>query len=173
MPVYRGRGREAGTGLGALVNAVLPPRRWPLPQIDNPKFRRAAHAANGQVPLNRIVMVAEQGYFAAAEGDGGVMLDVQEVGAAQMCVAVRLSRPEPPGVDLNLYRGVLWGCGIEVEPAMDVLEVPPDIGDHHVADTEFSGCVSRFEGPACQWIHLRSLILTSSSPSSIRVIEGW
>ena len=78
------------------------------------------------------------------------MLDVEEIGAAQMCVAVRLSRPEPPGVDLDLNRGVLRTGGIEMEPSMDVLEVPPDIGNHHMAHTEFGSGVPRFEEPSCQ-----------------------
>src|SRR5439155_21987571 len=84
VPVYRGRGREAGARLGALVHPALPPRRLPLAEIGNAKLRGAAYAAYGQVPFDRVVMVAKQLYFAAAEGDGGVVLDVEEIGAAQM-----------------------------------------------------------------------------------------
>src|SRR6266576_3364230 len=65
-------------------------------------------------------------------------------------LSTRLSRPEPPGVDLDLNRGVLRTGGIEMEPSMDVLEVPPDIGNHHMAHTEFGSGVPRFEEPSCQ-----------------------
>jgi hypothetical protein len=60
-------------------------------------------------------MVAEQAHFAAAEGDRAVVLNVEEISAAQMCVAVRLSCPQPAGVDLDLHRGALRVCGIEAE----------------------------------------------------------
>ncbi len=95
-------------------------------------------------------MVAEQLPFAAAKSDGGVVLDVEEVGAAQMCVAIRLPRPEATGIDVDLDGRVLRSCGIEVEPAMDVFEVPADVSDHHVAYAEFGGRVSRFEEPSRQ-----------------------
>ena len=95
-------------------------------------------------------MVAEQAHFAAAECDRAVVLDVEEISAAQMCVAVRLSRPQPAGLDLDLRRGALRVCGIEVELTVDVFEVPADVRDHHVAHTEFGGSVPSFEEPTRQ-----------------------
>ena len=49
-----------------------------------------------------------------------------------------------------IFSGTLRTCGIEVEPAMHVFEVPADVSDHHVARTEFRGGVPRFEEPLCQ-----------------------
>lgn len=92
-------------------------------------------------------MVAEQAHFAAAEGDGAVVLDVEEIGAAKMCVAIRLPGPKAGRVDLDFNGGVLRVCGIEIEAAMDVFEVPADVGDHHVAHAELRRGVPRFEEP--------------------------
>ena len=148
--VYRSRGYEACAGFGALIDAILPPRRLPLTQIDNPKFAGAAYAANGQISLDRVIVIAEQFHFAAAQPDAGMMFNVEEIGAAQMCVAIRLASPQCAGVDFDFNRGGLWPCGIEVEPAMDVFEVAADVGDHHVAYTEFRGRMSGFEVPLRQ-----------------------
>src|SRR5215469_3307389 len=128
--------------LGALIDAILPPRRLPLTQIASPKFAGAAYAANGQISLDRVIVIAEQFHFAAAKPDAGMMLNVEEISPAQVCVAIWLARPQCAGVDLEFNRGGLWPCGIEVEPAMDVFEVPANVGDHHVAYSEFRGCMS-------------------------------
>jgi len=148
--VDRSRGYEACAGFGALIDAILPPRRLPLTQIDNAKFAGAAYAANGQISLDRVIVIAEQFHFAAAKPDAGMMFNVEEIGAAQMCVAIRLARPQCAGVDFDFNRGGLRPCGIEVEPAMDVFEVPADVGDHHVVYTEFRGRMSGFEEPLRQ-----------------------
>ena len=95
-------------------------------------------------------MLAAQFDFAATKGDGRVMFNVKEVGAAEMRVAVRFARPQAASVDLDRDRGVLRACRIESEPAMDVLEVPADVCDHHVARREFRGCMPGFEEPLCQ-----------------------
>src|SRR5207248_11726625 len=76
-------------------------------------------------------------------------------------VAIRLSRPQPAGVNLDLNRGALRVCGIEVELTVDVFEVPADIRNHHVARAEFCGRMSRFEEPSRQ-----------GSPRSFWVILG-
>ena len=116
----------------------------------NAKFAGASHAADGQIPKDRVIVVAEQAHFAAAEADRAVVLDVEEISAAQMCVPVRLSCPQPAGVDLDLHRGPLRIFGIEVELTVDVFEVPADVRDHHVAHTEFGGSVPSFEEPTRQ-----------------------
>jgi hypothetical protein len=95
-------------------------------------------------------VVAEQADFAAAEGDGLEVLNVEEISAAQMCVAIGLPCPQPAGVDLDLNRGSLRVCGIEVELTADVFEVPTDVGNHHVAHTEFGGRMPSFEEPTRQ-----------------------
>ena len=46
-------------------------------------------------------MVAELVYFAAAEGDGGKMLNIEEVGAAQMRVAIRVPCSERAGINFD------------------------------------------------------------------------
>src|SRR5215467_5421314 len=142
VAVDGGGRQEAGAGFGALVLAILPPGRLPLAEVGYPKLAGAGDAANGQVTENGIVVVTKLGDLAAAEGDGFEMLDVEKVGAAQMGVAIRLAGPEPRGVDLNFHRGALRMRGIEVDLAVDVFEVPADVGDHHVAYAEFRGSVA-------------------------------
>src|SRR6516162_4801897 len=94
--------------------------------------------------------MAMQLHFVAAKSDGGMMFNVEKIGATQMCVAIRLARPQRAGVDFDFNRGALRACGIEVEPAMDVFEVPTDVGDHHVAYAEFRRRMARLEEPLRQ-----------------------
>ena len=109
-------------------------------------------------------MVTEQFHFAAAKSDGRIMFNVEEISAAQMRVANRLARPQCAGVDFDFNRGVLRACGIEGKLAVDILEVPADVRDHHVAHTEFRGRVPRFEEPSRQGSVLSfSTILTHCS----------
>jgi len=67
-----------------------------------------------------------------------------------MRVAIRLARPQRASFDFDFNRGALRACGIEVEPTMDVFEVPADVGDHHVAYTKFRGRMPGFEEPLRQ-----------------------
>jgi len=159
VAVYRSRGYETCAGFGTLIDAILPPRRLPLAQIGNAKFAGAAYAANGQIPLDRVIVIAEQFHFAAAKSDSGMMFNVEEIDAAQMRIAIRLARPQPAGFDFDFNYGGLRACGIEVEPTMDVFEVPADVGYHHVAYTEFRGRMSGFEEPLRQGSFLSSWIL--------------
>lgn len=56
------------------------------------------------------------------KGDPRVVRDVEEVGAAQVLVALRLAGPEPGGVDLALEARVEAAVRVELERAVDVLE---------------------------------------------------
>jgi hypothetical protein len=77
-----------------------------------------------------------------------VVLDVEEVGAAQVRVARRLAGPEPGCVDHALESGPHAVGQVEVDPAMDILEGPGDLGDHHVPGREQGSRMPRLERPA-------------------------
>jgi hypothetical protein len=58
----------------------------------------------------------------AREGDLRVVLDIEEIRAAQVLIARRLSRPDPGGIDLALEGRVKAPVPAELELAVDVLE---------------------------------------------------
>lgn len=72
----------------------------------------------------------------AGERDPRMVLDVEEVGAAQVCVAVGLTGPDPGRVDVALKTRLHAVGKVKVQLAAHVLEEPADPGDHHVAGTE-------------------------------------
>src|SRR5262249_61774737 len=83
----------------------------------------------------------------AAKRDRRVMLDVEEVGALQVRVARRLAAPQAARVDRDLEGRGGRVVRVEVERAMNVLEVPADAGDHHVPRAELRRRVPRLEEP--------------------------
>ncbi|HME04490.1 MAG TPA: hypothetical protein VKG38_15830 [Solirubrobacteraceae bacterium] len=78
-----------------------------------------------------------------------MVLDVEEVGAAQMLVSFRLAGPYPGRVDLALEGRVQALVPVELEPSMDVLEQAAHPADHHVPSAKLGLCVSRLEDPSC------------------------
>ena len=82
----------------------------------------------------------------ADEGDGREFLIVEEFGALEVSVAVRV-----PGVDGGDFDGGFDGGGggilvVEGEGAGDFGELAADVGDHHVADAEVDGGVGGIDG---------------------------
>src|SRR5260370_18970714 len=90
-------------------------------------------------------MKAERLALVAGELDLRVFRYVEEIGASQMRVAVGISGPEVPRVDRRRNGGFLGVVGIVAERSLDVFEVPPDVGDHHMADAELGRCVPRLQ----------------------------
>src|SRR5919198_3704584 len=96
---------EADPAHLALVLVSLPPRRLPLAEGDDVERDGPGH------PTDRQLDLAFEGRAAGAiceppvEGDLGVVLDVEEVRAAQMGVARRFAGPDPRRVDLALEGG--------------------------------------------------------------------
>src|SRR6266498_3898409 len=80
-----------------------------------------------------------------------MMCDVEKVGALEMRVAARIAGPQLSGINRGFHSGALWSSGIEVQRAVDVFERSAHVRNHHVAHTEFSGRVSRLEGPTAHW----------------------
>jgi hypothetical protein len=65
-----------------------------------------------------------------------MVLDVQEVGRAEVLVAIRHAGVDARGQDLHGdARAVRVGL-VDLDRALDVLEAPPDSREHHVLDRE-------------------------------------
>ena len=75
-----------------------------------------------------------------------MILDVEEVCAAQVRVAVRLAGPDPGGVELAFEGGVEAVVPV-LQLAMDLLEQPAHPRNHHVARAELRRGVTRLEDP--------------------------
>jgi len=99
------------------------------------------------------VRVADAVGEAAAEADLGMVVDVEEVGAAQVGIAIGLPRPQLGRVDDALEAGLHAVGEIEVDASVDVLEGSPDPGHHHVPGGELRRGVPGLERPA---LHLGS-----------------
>jgi len=101
------------------------------------------------------VRVADAVGEAAAEADLRMVLDVEEVGAAQVGVAIGLPRPQLGRVDHALEVGLHAVIQVEVDPAVHVLERTPDPGDHHVSGGELRRRVPRLERPTSHLLPIR------------------
>ena len=75
---------------------------------------------------------------------GRVVLDVEEVGAAQVGVTLVLAGVDARGVDRHLHRGLLGYLG-DVHRSREGAEAAPDLGDHEVAGDELHGGVGLVE----------------------------
>ena len=68
-----------------------------------------------------------------------------------MCISIRFTAPKAACVDDGLDTGhgrVIW---IELKSTVDVLEVTPDVGHHHVLHAELRSRMSGFEYPPTHW----------------------
>jgi len=85
----------------------------------------------------------------ASVGDLRIELQVENVGPAQMSVALGLTRPNPARVYRYLDGGEAWIFRVEIQRAMHVLEGTTNVRHHHVARTEFCSGVAWLECPSC------------------------
>src|SRR5215218_5549987 len=99
VAVDPGGGLETDAAHLAPVLVSLPPRRLPLAEVLDIERDGFGHAANRQLDFALEGGVAGALCEAALEADLGVVVDVEEVGGAQVLVAHRLARPELGGVD--------------------------------------------------------------------------
>src|SRR6266511_312153 len=100
VAVDRGRGREADPPQGAAVLLAHPVGRLPLAVVGHVQDHRPGDPPDGQVDAGLGVHVPGALDDVAGEGDPGMVLDVEEVGAAKVRVACLFAGPDPGGVDL-------------------------------------------------------------------------
>jgi hypothetical protein len=125
-----------------------PERGLPLAPVGDVELDRACVAANRHVGQRLEIDVSRARDQAAAERELRVVLDIEEVGAAQMRVADGLAGPDLGRVGLPFERRLEAAVPVELELAVDVLEETPDPGHHHVARPETDLCVAGLKDPA-------------------------
>src|SRR5918992_1528961 len=90
-----------------------------------------------------------------------------------MRVAGLLAGVEPGRIDLALERRARAALGVEVDPAVDVLEQAAHPSDHHVAGAEFGLGVTGLEDPALHRQPRSSSKATWSSKHQLQLSPGW
>ena len=108
------------------------------------QFQRARDAVEREVALDLEVLVVDRFHGGRLEGDLGVVLGVEEVGGAQVAVALGLAR-----VDAGRVDGAVGvdAVGRHLERALELLELALDVRDAEVFDLEFDARVDRVELP--------------------------
>src|SRR6266545_3554907 len=153
VAVDRGRGREADPPQGAAVLLAHPVGRLPLAVVGHVQDHRPGDPPDGQVDAGLGVHVPGALDDVAGEGDPGMVLDVEEVGAAEVRVACLFAGPDPGGVDLAVEGRLQRTVPVELDRAVDVLEEAAHPGDHHVPRAELRLGVAGLENPAAhRWI---------------------
>src|SRR6201996_221637 len=93
-----------------------------------------------------VVLAAVLADASGLEGDVRVLLDVQEVLAADVVVAVFLAGGDRRGVNGGVHARLEFGRAGD-EGALDRLELAADLADHHVTDAEADLGVDRVDRP--------------------------
>src|SRR5438552_4131166 len=134
----RRRGRDPGIAPG-----ILRWRGWPF----KCKGHLAGNAPDGQVAVDLQFSFRDNFDVAGFERQAGKLLNVQEVGALEVRVALRFA-----GFNRGRFNQCLDArlCRVPfsvVEDSSDFGEMPLHVGNHHVFDLEFGGRVCRVNVP--------------------------
>src|SRR5262249_18512672 len=112
------------------------------------------HAAHGQVAAHDEAVPAPRDRL-RPEGQRRVGGGVEEVGRAQVLVALRLARVDRGRVDGDVDGRVLRVLQVEIDRPGHLAEAAADVRDHEVADGELGGRVRRVDVPAHVVLFLR------------------
>ena len=155
-----GRGGEGDHGLALLHGCALA-------QVLQVELHRLGDAADGEVGGELPLGVGHLLEPGALEGDGRVVLDVEEVVRAQVVVAHGLVGVDAGRLDLGLERGVLGVLG-DGEGAGELGEAAPDLGADQVAGDKADLGVRRVDGvgPYLGQGDVWSLLMMASSVAS-------
>src|SRR5580704_628309 len=106
---------------------------------------RLGDGADGEVTVEQEVaaVAADAG---GVERQRGVGLDFEEVGTADVVVAVRLAGVHRAQVDGGVDAGLQGVCGCDDGP-LELVETTTDLAHHHVPDDERHLRVHRVDGP--------------------------
>src|ERR1700760_287073 len=130
-------GREAGPRAAVSVRAEA---------VDlQAEGDRTGDFLDGEVAVDE-VLAALLAHAGGLEGDVGVLLDVQEVLAADVVVAVALAGGDRGGVDGGVHARLERGRAGD-KGALNLLELAADLADHHVPDAEADLGVDRVDRP--------------------------
>ena len=131
-----------------------------LAQVLEVELHRLGDATDGEVGGELPLAVGHLLEPGALQGDGGVVLGVEEVVRAQVVVAHRLVGVDAGRLDLGLQRGVLGVLGHR-EGAGELGEAAPDLGADQVAGHEtdlgvggvdgVGSCLGQGDRVSCSW----------------------
>src|ERR1700756_407815 len=111
------------------------------PRIFAPRggsFDREHHVAgdmNSQIARLGQFSIAPADYTCRSEGKQRELLHVEEVGALEMSVPLRIARADGGGLDRGLNIRVDHVGFIQTENALNAGQLPLYVGDHHVCFT--------------------------------------
>jgi hypothetical protein len=84
-----------------------------------------------EVTDDLIALAVDRPQRRAAVRDRGVPLDIEEVGGTQMAIPLRVAGVDARRIDGHLHARVLGPLG-DVQPPLELAEVPAYLRDHHV-----------------------------------------
>src|SRR5437867_7859833 len=102
VPVDRSFRDEARADFGSLIDAILPPGRAPLTKIAHVQVCLLRDTSNRQVAPEQQVVLTNRINLSADKGDRGKFLDIEEIRASQVRVAVGFAGPETLCIDHRL-----------------------------------------------------------------------
>src|SRR5690606_319954 len=114
--------------------------------------------ANGQVAVHVSGVFAGNGDIGALEGDGGIIFNIQEVGATQVVIAIFHTGGDARSVDNRFDIAFFRMLRVEFELAAHPIEAATNGGHHHVAYGEVGAAVGRVKFPGR---HVKSLQISS------------
>src|SRR5262249_43515050 len=117
----------------------------PAAEIVEIEYDISRSTADVQRTLDFVIVPAHALDGGTAEGEARMSRDVQEIGAAQVIVALRFSGPQPLGLDRRFQGREYPRLRIELQAAVDIFEMSPYPRHHHVTDAEFGSRVSRLK----------------------------
>src|ERR1051326_9177216 len=120
---------------------------------------------NRQIAGQDVIVVADKFYIVTLKSDSRIVVYIQEIATPQVTITVRVSGPETAGIHRHSDRGIFRVCRIKFKRAVYVLEVSPDVGNHHVPCRKFSGCMPGLEYPFCHRLIPERLECCPSFPS--------
>src|SRR5690606_5188951 len=109
---------------------------------------RLGNATDGQIAVQFARVLAGLLDPRALERDSRVIFNVQEVGRAQMRVAVGLACVDAGRVDLYIDRAIFRVFLVCIHSAAEALKLAAHVGDHHVTNPETNLRVSLINFPS-------------------------
>ena len=137
---------EANPSHRAAVLVAHPVGSLPLAEVGNIEHVVTSHSANRQFDESFEEGVADPLGEAPIEGDGWLVLDVEEVRASEMRVSVGFSGPDLAGVYRSPEGRVEGIVSVPLHPTVDFLDEATHPSHHHVGRGRRLG-VPRLEAP--------------------------
>src|SRR5437016_6930047 len=147
MAVDFGEYLKACSEYRASVYTVLPVGCFPPSKICHIHQHILRGASDREVAFYLILMRSDDFDVFASECDVGVSLGIQEIPTLEMCIAIRFTSPQLPGINSGADCGISRRKGIEPKGASRIFEMASHPRDHHVATAKLCCGMTRFKFP--------------------------